>query len=409
MGKSATNLNQVEISARTNIILLTFTLDFIVPLIADGLTAKATASKNTGAPKSQQDFWEALITAVVGYLDQMPSVNAKVQNGELSEAVRDFFNIGYNQFGSIFLEDLARVAAETIWENAPANLPKPSIEDFSKSAVRKAKILTTIDLILKGSDYARKVHDINNSNSLEVFEIKAREIEINLEPRESTVSVQNSKKLTAFIKSSVADGQVIEYEWSTSGKYGYLYDDIHEGKSFSSSKREVNYFADAQQGQLPENAVDTVTVSTYIKQGQNRTKIGQDKSIIRIEDKIQFITGWEIFVPVSERETQISPTGVEYTISNGGFKATFTTDVEPKTFQFQVIRQDGSRGGIVTKSATDMERDGESYVYKVRVGSITNVWTYSESVKDDWIKKFTEDLEERRNVYHQLEVTVIPN
>ncbi|MDG1279117.1 MAG: hypothetical protein P8O16_17690 [Algoriphagus sp.] len=165
MGKSATNLNQVEISARTNIILLTFTLDFVVPLIADGLTAKATASKNTGAPKGQQDFWEALITAVAGYLDQMPSVNGKVQNGELSEAVLDFFTIGYNQFGSIFLEDLARVAAETIWENAPANLPKPSIEDFKKIAVRKSKILTTIDLILKGSDYDQG-RAIRRSNSV---------------------------------------------------------------------------------------------------------------------------------------------------------------------------------------------------------------------------------------------------
>ncbi|WP_287060501.1 hypothetical protein, partial [Algoriphagus sp.] len=91
---------------------------------------------------------------------------------------------------------MARVAAETIWENAPANLPKPSLEDFKQSAIRKAKILTTIDLMLKGADYARKVHDIQNSRSLEVFEIKAREIEINLEPRESKVSPENSRELT---------------------------------------------------------------------------------------------------------------------------------------------------------------------------------------------------------------------
>lgn len=408
MGKGGANLNQREISERTKLTMLTFTLDFVVPLIADGLTAKATASKNTGAPKTQQDFWEAMIVAVVGYVDQMPSVNQKIQNGELSEAVRDFFNTGYNQFGSIFFEDLARVAAETIWENAPANLPKPSLEDFSKSAVRKAKILTTIDLMLKGSDYARKVHDINNSKGLEVFEITAQEIEINLEPRESTVSPENSKKLTAFIKSSVADGQVIEYEWSTTGNFGYLYDDIHEGTSFSSSKRDVNYFASVEAGDVPENAVDTVRVSTYIKQGQNRTKIGQDVAVIRIEDKIKFITGWEIFVPVSERETPISPTGVEYTISTGGFEAKFSTEVEPAGFEFQLIRQDGSLGGLVYKSVSDLPKEGDTYIYKVRVGSIVVVNTYSESVKDDWIRKFTEDLEERRDVYHALEVTVIP-
>lgn len=408
MGKGGQNLNQAEISERTKLMMLTFTLDFVVPLIADGLTAKATAAKNTGAPKTQQDFWEAMIIATTGYVDQMPSVSKKVQDGELAEAVKDFFNIGYNQFGSIFLEDLARVAAETIWENAPANLPKPSLEDFSKSAVRKAKILTTIDLMLKGSDYARKVHDIKNSKSLEVFEIKAREIEINLEPRESKVAPENTKELTVFIKSSVADGQVIEYEWSTTGKYGYLFDDIHEGKSFSSSKNKVKYFASVKVGSEPEDAVDTVRVSTYIKQGQNRTKIGQDQAIIQIQDKIQFIVGWEIFVPVNERETPISPTGVEYTISNGGFEAKFTTDVEPAGFQFQVIRQDGTRGNIVSKSADEVAREDGAYVYKVGVGSIRVVHTYSEEVKDEWLKKFTEELEARRNVYHSLEVTVIP-
>ncbi|GMQ25506.1 hypothetical protein Aoki45_21880 [Algoriphagus sp. oki45] len=408
MGKGGQNLNQAEISERTKLMLLTFTLDFVVPLIADGLTAKATAAKNTGAPKTQQDFWEAMIIATAGYLDQMPSVSQKVQNGELSEAVRDFFTIGYNQFGSIFLEDLARVAAETIWENAPANLPKPSLEDFKQSAIRKAKILTTIDLMLKGADYARKVHDIQSSRSLEVFEIKAREIETNLEPRESKVSPENSRELTAFIKSSVADGQVIEYEWSTTGKFGYLFDDIHEGKSFSSSKNKVKYFASVKAGSVPTNAVDTVKVSTYIKQGTNRTKIGQDVAVIRIEDKIQFITSWEIWVPVSERQTPLSPTGVEYTISNGGFEAKFSTEVEPRAFQFQLIRQDGTRGNIVNKNASDLEKEGNAYIYRVGVGSIRIVKTYSRDERNEWVTKFTEELEARRNVYHSLEVTVIP-
>jgi len=408
MGSGGQNMNQTEIAERTKLMMLTFTLDFVVPLIADGLTAKATAAKNTGGPKTQQDFWEALIITVTGYVDQMPSVSQKVEEGELSEAVRDFFNIGYNQFGSIFLEDLARVAAEIIWENAPANLPKPSLEDFSKSAVRKAKILTAIDLMLKGSDYARKVHDIQSSNSLEVFEITAREIEINLEPRVAKVSPENSLELTAFIKSSVADGQVIEYEWSTTGNYGYLFDDIHEGKSFSSSKREVNYFASVKAGDVPDNAVDTVRVSTYIKQGQTRTKIGQDVAIVEIQDKIQFITGWEIFVPVTERETDLSPSGVEYTVSNGGFIATFSTDVEPGAFQFQVIRADGSRAGTSTRSAEDLERDGASYIHRVYVGSIRVFKSYNEADKDEWVKMFTEELEELRSVYHAVEVTVIP-
>lgn len=408
MGKSAIHLNQAERSAQVKITLLTFTLDFVVPLIGDALTAKATASKNTGAPKTEQDFWEATIIAVTNYLDKMPDVSKKVQDGNLSEAVLDFFTIGYNQFGSIFLEDIARVAAESIWEAAPGNLAKPSLEDFKQSAIRKAKILTAIDLTIKGTDYARKVHDIANSNTLEIFQIKANEIEINLEPRESSVFPQNEKELTAFVKSTVADGQVIEYEWSTSGKYGYLFDDIHQGNSFSSSKNKVKYFANVKQGSVPQNASDTVKVTTYIKQGNTRTRIGEDHAIMKISDKLVFTTGLTIYVPVIERISPLSPTGKEYTISTGGFESKFSVPNpdDVLNFVFTVIREDGSRGGSVTRTPSQLTREGSSFVYRVGVGSIRIIITYHESEKDEAVKKFTDELEERRNIYSAMEVAV---
>ena len=407
MGSSAPSMNQVEIKESTKIAMLTFTLDFVVPLIGDALTAKAAAAKNTGAPKTEQDFWEALIIAVTGYVDKMPDVSAKIEKGELSEAVRDFFTIGYNQFGSIFLEDLARVAAESIWESLPANLAKPGLDDFKQSAIRKVKILTTIDLILKGSDYARKVHDIKNSKQVETFEILAKEIELNLEPRESEISIQTNKKLTAYIKSTIADGQVIEYEWSTSGKYGYLYDDIHKGNSFSSSKRDVNYFCSAEAGKFPSNATDTVTVTTYIKQGPNRTRIGTDKALIKIQDKIVFTVGWEKFVTVNERETQLSPTGKEYFLGARGFKANFNYSDEVAYFELRNVKSDGTKANAVIKTPDQLKKDN-GYEYRVGVGSIIIINTYSESVKNEWVEKFNQELDSRQANYSHLEVTVIP-
>lgn len=408
MGTAVSNMNQTEISASTKLSLLTFTLDFVVPLIGDALTAKAAAAKNTGAPKTEQDFWEALIVAVTGYLDKMPDVTTKIQNGELSEAVQDFFTIGYNQFGSIFMEDLARIAAESIWESVPANLAKPSLEDFKQSAIRKVKILTTIDLMLKGSDYARKVHDIKESKQVETFVIKANEIEVNLGPEKGDVTPNNSLALTAFIKSSIADDQVIEYEWSTTGIYGYLYDDIHEGKNFSSSKKVVNYLCTAEGGKIPENAVDTVTVTTYIKQGQDRIRIGSDKSVVNIKDKIVFTTGWEIYVPYRELQSNSSPTGIEYQVSSRGFKARFNYDGEVDHFELRNVKADGTKGGPIIRTPDDLKSESGGYEYIALVGSIIVINTYSEAVRDEWIEKFTKELEAKRDIYNSLEVTVYP-
>lgn len=405
MGKSVIYMNQTESTELVKLMILTLTLDFIVPMVADAISAKGLASESSGGPKTDEDMWAALITAVTAYLEKMPEVIQKLEKGELVEAASDFYLVGLNQYGSYFVEDLAHLAAEIIWENAPEKFLKPDLDDLKNSASRKLKIIGAIDLMLKGTDYARKIHNIKNSTRIESFKITAREIDLNLSPNSLAVSPQNSKTLTAYIKSAVAEGQVIQYQWSTTGKYGHLYDDIHKGVDFSSSKNKVSYFADAEVGKIPKNATDTIFLKAYIKQGNENIFIGAAKAVIEINDKIVFNVNWEKNIPVKERE--ISNGKIEYTLGQRGFEATFNYDGEVDHFELTVVRADGSKGSTISKKPEDLLENG-SYIYTVNLGGIMLINTQSEAEKDQWVKKFSDELDSKKHIYHSLEVTVIP-
>lgn len=405
VGQSTLGKNQVEASKLLRLQMTTLTLDFIVPLIADGIAVKGLVSKGPDGPKGEEFLWEALITAVAGYVDKMPDIKAKVDKSEYSEAVRDFFTIGWNQFGSIFLEDLIKIAAETIYNSLPKNVARPNIETMKGSASRMFKVLGAIELVMKGSDYARKIYDIQNSKSLEIWEIKAKEIEVNLEPRESIVQPGGEKALTAFIKSTIADGTVIEYHWSTEGKYGELKDAVgHKGKSFTSSSKNVTYVSAATPGPGNENRQDVVKVEIFMKVGQVRYKVGKDEAIMKIGDKEVFSASWSREVPVSER---LDGTKMLYTVYNGRFFAKFDARPGAKSYQLVNVRGDGSYTPPVTKYESDLKVPGSSGLeYSVTIGGLTLFQTYDPVKRDEQIAKMNELLDKAQPNYGRLEVTV---
>ncbi|WP_158861340.1 hypothetical protein [Lunatibacter salilacus] len=398
--------NSTEISRIVKLQMTTLTLDFVVPLIADVISVKGLVSKAKPGPKGEADLWEAMITAVTGYVEKMPEVKAKMDNGEYMEAGRDFFNIGYNQFGSIFLSDLAEIAAETIFDALPANMAKPSLESMKNSAARKVKIIGAIDLVLKGSDYARKTYDIRNSKNMEVWPIKASEIEINLEPRESTIEVSTEKKLTAYIKSTIAEGQVLEYQWSSTGKYGYLKDDRgHEGNSFTSSLREAVYVCTAEADPDQSNRQDTVSVDIYLKVGMKKYKVGKNHAILKVGDKEMFSVNWEPKVHVREILSFGRP---EWIVSGGSFEATFTNREGAKAYDLQNVRADGTKAPAIRRTPAQLGGvvDG-TLTHRVAIGSVSIFITQSVAQRDARIALIEKQLEDVKHNYSRLEVTVI--
>lgn len=343
------NKNSKEISRIVKLQMTTLTLDFVVPLIADAIAVKGFVSKADPGPKGEEFLWEAMITAVTAYVDKMPEVKEKIDSGNYQEAVRDFFTIGYNQFGSIFLEDFAKIAAETIYSALPESMAKPSLANMKESTSRKVKIVGAIEMVLKGSDYFRKIYDIQDSKNMEIWPIKASEIEINLEPRESTVEVSSEKKLTAFVKSTIAEGQVLEYQWSSTGKYGYLKDDRgHEGNSFTSSLREVVYVCTAEADPDQPNRQDTVSVDIYLKVGMKKYKVGKNHAILKVGDKEMFTIDWEPKVQFRELGSS------EWIVNGGYFEAAFPHREVAKAYDLQTIRADGTKDNVTRRTPAQL-------------------------------------------------------
>ncbi|WP_139352822.1 hypothetical protein [Algoriphagus sp. A40] len=405
VGTESIGLNSVERSKLVKLQMTTLTLDFIVPLIADGIAAKGLVSKGNDGPKGEEFLWEALITAVAGYVDKMPEIKTKIDKSEYDEAIKDFFTIGYNQFGSIFLEDLMKIAAETIYNSLPKDVARPNLETMKGSASRMFKVLGAIELLMKGSDYARKIYDIQSSKSLEIWEIKAKEIEVNLEPRETIVQPGGEKALTAFIKSTVADGTVIEYQWSTEGKFGELKDAIgHKGKSFTSSSKNVTYVCTAAPGAGSENRQDVVKVEIYMKVGQVRYKIGADEAIMKVGDKEVFNVGWEKKIVYIEK---MDGNKIVYSMSNGGFAAIIPEKEGAKFYDLVNIRENGTRTTTIRKSPADLKTPEGKLEYWVKIGGLFLFETYSKEKLQEKINEVEKQLDAAKPNYGSLEVTVI--
>lgn len=149
---------------------------------------------------------------------------------------------------------------------------------------RFLKVLQYIDLAIKGAEFARMIGEISVSSPLEIFDVLAKDNDIVLSPREASVTIFASEELTVHTKTELGDGQAFLYKWSTSGKYGHLRDNLgNKGVEIENGQKTISYKAETSSANLPDNAIETVTVIAYVKQGQNLTKIGEAKATIAVK------------------------------------------------------------------------------------------------------------------------------
>ena len=75
-------------------------------------------------------------------------------------------------------------------------------------------MLEVLDIGLKVVDYFRLGKAILQSNTLEEWDLKAREVQVNLTPQIFSIARNDTQRLTARIKTSLGDNApAIEYDW----------------------------------------------------------------------------------------------------------------------------------------------------------------------------------------------------
>jgi len=228
-----------------------------------------------------------LKNAMVTFITSLPSVQNKIIQGDFKGATKDFMiNLttgqiagGASDFLDGFLDGLAGAyldagRSDYFIQNAGR----------AKFALKKlTKFLDITDKLLTASNFGKILYDLNTSEGIEEWCVDVKRGNVTLKPNPGVAFPFIELPITAITKNTqLAPGQSFEYEWSTSGTYGILKDDIHEGTSFSSSSNNVNYFSEIDDANLPDDAEDKVYVEVFIKQGLNKISVGKDTTSVRV-------------------------------------------------------------------------------------------------------------------------------
>ena len=280
----------------------TLGFDLVLPLMLDAV-GHAKILKGFDETK-----FKPFLESMIAFASSIESVNVPLRNGDYSKAMSELlFAMGNNQ-NSDQVEAMVKALIDGILEVAEGAGTTLNVQQADRvmSSIKSLFILLEgTDVILKFVDYNRIVFNIGSSNMLEEWEVKAKKTDVTLTPQFAMAFPLIEKPITATIKDTkLVSGQIFQYEWSTSGKYGILKGDGgKEGTSIdigsSENKNIVNYFSTSNEEDLPKDATDTVIINAYIKEGVNKTKIGSDT----------------ITVSVRPYKFEIRPNGV--TISGG--------------------------------------------------------------------------------------------
>jgi len=398
------DLNSIEKKKRTRLFAETVALDFVLPMIADAISLKGVVQDNSSSALMDPLNWEQLITLVINYIDMIPNIKPHIDRGDYWAALEEFMWAFTSDFGKTMFEDTVDLTVRIMNEIIQVNYKLPKIEVLMETKDKLLKALAVTDLVIKGTDYLRIIYDLKSANSFESWEVRVRGIDINISPFEFSITPLEQQKLTVNIPATIADGQVIEYEWKNTGKYGYLWDERgHKGNEFSSSINEAYYLCNTYRDQITENSVDTITVTAYLKKGQEKIKIGSSMSIVKISNFYIFQVPFEIIF-----EPKFLP-GEGWIVNNPLVVAKFPEDPNAHHYRFHIIREDGSKGNLFWRWPHQLQKSNGMLSYGVVLGTPYLGYGISTAQKDKMVSEFEELIENARGNYKALEVIVVPN
>jgi hypothetical protein len=259
--------------------------DLVLPLMLDAI----------GHTKTLKGFNETkfkpFLDVLINFASSIESVHVPLRKGDYSKALKELlFAMGNNQ-NSSNVEDMVKALIDGILEvaeGAGSTLNVQQSQDVIKNVKFLFKTLEITDVFLKLIDYNRIVFNIESSNMLEEWKVKAKRTDVTLTPKFPTAIPFNETPINAIVKDTeIVSGQIFQYEWKTSGKYGILKGDGgREGASINigstESRNLVNYYSTSNELDLPKDATDTIIVDVYVKEGVNKTKIGSDTITVNI-------------------------------------------------------------------------------------------------------------------------------
>lgn len=357
-----------------NLALQTVLFDYMMPILLDAMGHNEILQKmnSSFALGNNLENLQKLVNGCRLLIEAIPAASDALESGDYGKVVTEvFFSIANGSAGlagGALLKLVYESIADYVYTNGSEYYKDALVFDDRLDDL--TSVLQILDMGLKLVDYLRITSAIADSKTLEEWDLVAKEVQLNLDPKEFTLGMDEQKKLTTYIKSDLgSDAPVIEYAWETTGKYGYLWDDRgHKGTSFSSSIKEAYYLCTVKESDLDDGKhADTIKVTAYLKSGQTRTKIGTAVSLARItkENKNVFIVPLTPDINIKKIVAQNGK--VSYNFGPPFFHAEFEPRTGARYYMIRHIRPDGTMSAQSTPTLKLIE--GKE-VYNVLIGSM---------------------------------------
>ena len=280
----AGKLTDVEEEKLRTLEIETLALDLALPILMDVIGSAELIDK------IDDKKFKAFVSTVELFAKSFPAVLEPMKKGDYGKALHELLFTMGNNYNSDRVKDIFNELIEAVWaytvETGSDVKPAVAVEKNISFLLKTIKIA---DYTLKIVDYSRIFSAMANSNMVEQWEVVVKDTKVTLVPHEAIVFPYITKYIEAFVKDTeLSPGQIFQFKWSTTGKYGVLQDDVgHEGTSFSNSstesKREISYLSKERDSDLPEDATDMVFVEAFIKDiGKEPVLVGKDTTTLRI-------------------------------------------------------------------------------------------------------------------------------
>ncbi len=361
-----------------NLTLQTFAFDYIIPVMLDIVGHKDVLKKMSSKldiGKNLENL-QALVKKTGDLVATIPAATDALGKGNFQTAFKEvLFGLENGKLGSAaddWIKLLYKNVSDALTELG-SSYAGGAAEFSEAKAEHLLKVMGVIDIGMKVIDYSRISNAIASSNTLEEWNLEAKEVQLNIDPKEFTINPLNQKKLTAYIKTSLGDDNpAIEYQWETTGKYGYLSDDRgHKGNSFSSSLKEVSYYCNANTDLDEGEHTDTIKVTAYLKQGQNLTKIATGESLAKVKKNSSSVFTVALVGHVNiKKEVSYDDNYTSYQANNPYFTADFAERKDAKSYSISIVRKDGTKTPPKLYSPSQLRPKDGVITYEFFIGSI---------------------------------------
>lgn len=291
-------ITEDELYKATRLEVETFMIDFVIPAITTGMgTVGLVDDIGKGTPGYEiGKVPENLIKAGELFLGAAPDIYDEIKKGDYQMALRKTLE----HLAGAIVKDEAKMLVDICLHMAISRVATVSAgnltEMVGRSMGRILNSITVMDIVMQGNDLRLVATHAASSRRLEEWTVVARSSKVTLEPNEAKVIPFSQQKITATIKNLESNDDTHPYfEWSTSGKWGYLRDTRgHQGTSFDSADQEVFYNCNSNTGLTDDDNWEYIYVKAYMGStliGTDTARINVRRSAYRISPNGITVTG----------------------------------------------------------------------------------------------------------------------